>query len=67
MIFAQHRPFDIYPARVNACKCQTCESARLLKLAVLKHSKIINEPVHLYVNVLPVYEINIYRKMAFAT
>ena len=51
-IFSRFKPFEICPASVNSCKCQTCEATRLLKIAVLKNSKSINEPIHLYVDVL---------------
>ena len=50
-MFSVHKPFEIYPATVNTCKCQTCEGNRLLKVAIMKQAKKINEPVHLFVDV----------------
>ena len=50
-VFSEHKPFEIYPATVNTCKCQTCEGNRLLKVAIIKQTKKINEPVHLFVDV----------------
>ena len=47
-IFSRFKPFEIYPASVNSCKCQTCEAMRLLKIAVVSNSKSINRPTLMF-------------------